>query len=65
MDLLQTELKTSLHEKWYEHFMETLKGTQWIIQCVGYFAASNGDIWVFPKIDHSGNIGRIVLVTIW
>ena len=67
MDLLQTKLKISLQdyliEKWYEHIMETLKCTQWIIQCVGCFAVSDGDIWVFPKIDHSDNIARIVLVT--
>ena len=31
-------------KKWYKHIMETLKGTQWIWQCAGCFAVTDGDI---------------------
>ena len=39
-------LQDYLVEKWYEHIMETLKGTQWIfiLQCAGCFAVTDGDI---------------------
>ena len=43
-------LQDYLVEKWYEHIMETLKGTQWIfiLQCAGCFAVTDGDIVLKP-----------------
>ena len=34
----------NLIEEWYEHIVETLKGTQWILKCAGCFAVTDGDI---------------------
>ena len=48
MDPLLFSLQEYLIEKWYEHIMETLKGTQWIIQYAGCFAVTDGDIVLRP-----------------
>ena len=37
-------LQIYLIEKWYEHIMATLKGTQWILPCAVCFAVTDGDI---------------------
>ena len=42
--LIVSALQDYLIENWSEHIMEMLKGTQWILQCAGCFAVTDGDI---------------------
>ena len=69
-------LQDKLIDKKYEYIMETLKGTQWILQCEGCFALTDGDIVLSPtntnfnqkrpcKLFFLPNIVSITTITIY
>ena len=61
-DDISTSLQDYLVEKRYKHIVETLKGTQWILQCAGCFAVTDGDIVVRPT---NSNLNRRVRCTLF
>ena len=68
------KLQDYLIQKWYEHIMETLKGTQWILQlqCEGCFVVTDDDIVLRPTNSNFNKKGlshyfppNIVSITIY
>ena len=59
--LIVSALQDYLIENWYDHIMEMLKGTQWILQWARCFAVTDGDIVLRPTNSNFNKRGPCTL----